>query len=252
MLVQSLELILSMTDILVVDKLTKSFGNLMAVNQLSFSVREGEVLGMMGPNGAGKTTVFNLITGAYPPSDGKVIYQGRDITHMSAANRCRLGIGRTYQIPRPFENMTVLENLLVGAEYGGQLKGKEAHALCMEILDFTGLSPKKDFFAGKLLLLDRKRLELARALATKPSLLLIDEVAAGLTEAEVERLLEIVKAIQKKGVTIIWVEHILMMMNKGVDRLLVLSGGRSLMCGDPRECMESKEVQEVYLGAEEE
>ena len=240
-----------MADILVIDKLTKWFGNLAAVNDLSFNVEQGEILGMMGPNGAGKTTVFNLITGVHPPTAGKVTYQGRDVTHFSASHRCRLGIGRTYQIPRPFENMTVLENLLVGAEYGGQLKGKEARALCTEILDFTGLSPKKDLFAGKLMLLDRKRLELARGLATKPSLLLIDEVAAGLTEGEVERLLEIVKAIQRKGVTIIWVEHILMMMNKGVDRLLVISGGQALMCGDPRECMESKEVQEVYLGAEE-
>ena len=240
-----------MPDILVIDKLTKWFGNLAAVNDLSFNVKQGEILGMMGPNGAGKTTVFNLITGVDSPTAGKVTYQGRDVTHFSASHRCRLGIGRTYQIPRPFENMTVLENLLVGAEYGGQLKGKEARALCAEILDFTGLAPKKDLFAGKLMLLDRKRLELARGLATKPSLLLIDEVAAGLTEGEVERLLEIVKAIQRKGVTIIWVEHILMMMNKGVDRLLVISGGQRLMCGDPRECMESKEVQEVYLGAEE-
>jgi branched-chain amino acid transport system ATP-binding protein len=240
-----------MPDILVIDKLTKWFGNLAAVNDLSFNVRQGEILGMMGPNGAGKTTVFNLITGVHPPTAGKVTYQGKDVTHFSASHRCRLGIGRTYQIPRPFENMTVLENLLVGAEYGGQLKGKEARALCSEILDFTGLTPKKDLFAGKLMLLDRKRLELARGLATKPSLLLIDEVAAGLTEGEVERLLEIVKAIRSKGVTIIWVEHILMMMNKGVDRLLVISGGQALMCGDPRECMESKEVQEVYLGVEE-
>ncbi len=215
-----------MPDILVIDKLTKWFGNLAAVNDLSFSVEQGEILGMMGPNGAGKTTVFNLITGVDPPTAGKVTYQGRDVTHFSASHRCRLGIGRTYQIPRPFENMTVLENLLVGAEYGGQLKGKEARALCAEILDFTGLASKKDLFAGKLMLLDRKRLELARGLATKPSLLLIDEVAAGLTEGEVERLLEIVKAIQRKGVTIIWVEHILMMMNKGVDRLLVISGGQ--------------------------
>lgn len=240
-----------MPDILVIDKLTKWFGNLAAVNDLSFNVRQGEILGMMGPNGAGKTTVFNLITGVHPPTAGKVTYQGKDVTHFSASHRCRLGIGRTYQIPRPFENMTVLENLLVGAEYGGQLKGKEARSLCAEILDFTGLTPKKDLFAGKLMLLDRKRLELARGLATKPSLLLIDEVAAGLTEGEVERLLEIVKAIRSKGVTIIWVEHILMMMNKGVDRLLVISGGQALMCGDPRECMESKEVQEVYLGVEE-
>jgi branched-chain amino acid transport system ATP-binding protein len=240
-----------MPEILVVQDLTKTFGNLTAVDHLTFDVQEGEILGMMGPNGAGKTTVFNLITGVYGPSRGKVIYKGMDVTHLPAARRCRLGIGRTYQIPRPFENMTVFENLLVGAEYGANLKGKQARAEATEVLDFTALLPKKEVFAGKLPLLDRKRLELARALATKPSLLLIDEVAAGLTEAEVEALLHIVKSIQAKGVTIIWVEHILMMMNKGVDRLLVINGGKWLMCADPKECMESKEVQEVYLGMEE-
>jgi branched-chain amino acid transport system ATP-binding protein len=148
--------------------------------------------------------------------------------------------------------MTVFENLLVGAEYGANLKGKQARMEATEVLEFTGLLPKKNIFSGKLPLLDRKRLELARALATKPTLLLIDEVAAGLTEAEVEDLLRIVKAIQQKGVTIIWVEHILMMLNRGVDRLLVINGGKWLMCGDPRECMESKEVHEVYLGMDEE
>ena len=240
-----------MSEILLVQDLTKTFGNLTAVDHLTFDVQEGEILGMMGPNGAGKTTIFNLITGVYGPSRGKVIYKGKDVTHLSAAHRCRLGIGRTYQIPRPFENMTVFENLLVGAEYGANLKGKQARAEATEVLDFTALLPKKEVFAGKLPLLDRKRLELARALATKPSLLLIDEVAAGLTEAEVEALLHIVKSIQAKGVTIIWVEHILMMMNKGVDRLLVINAGKWLMCADPKECMESKEVQEVYLGMEE-
>lgn len=240
-----------MAGILAVENLTKTFGNLTAVDHLTFDVQEGEILGMMGPNGAGKTTVFNLITGVYKPSRGKVIYKGKDVTHLRASHRCRLGIGRTYQIPRPFENMTVFENLLVGAEYGANLKGRQARVEATEILDFTGLLPKKDLFAGKLPLLDRKRLELARALATKPTLLLIDEVAAGLTEAEVEDLLHTVKSIQQKGVTIIWVEHILMMMNKGVDRLLVINGGKWLMCGDPKECMESKEVQEVYLGMEE-
>ena len=240
-----------MPGILAVENLTKTFGNLTAVDRLTFDVQEGEILGMMGPNGAGKTTVFNLITGVYKASGGKVIYKGKDVTHLSASHRCRLGIGRTYQIPRPFENMTVFENLLVGAEYGANLKGRQARVEATEILNFTGLSPKKDLFAGKLPLLDRKRLELARALATKPTLLLIDEVAAGLTEAEVEDLLHTVKSIRQKGVTIIWVEHILMMMNKGVDRLLVINGGKWLMCGDPKECMESKEVQEVYLGMEE-
>lgn len=237
---------------LTIQSLSKTFGNLTAVDNLTFDVQEGEILGMMGPNGAGKTTVFNLITGVYKPSGGKVIYRGTDVTHFSAAHRCGLGIGRTYQIPRPFENMTVFENLLVGAEYGANLKGKQARMEATEVLEFTGLLPKKNIFSGKLPLLDRKRLELARALATKPTLLLIDEVAAGLTEAEVEDLLRIVKAIQQKGVTIIWVEHILMMLNRGVDRLLVINGGKWLMCGDPRECMESKEVHEVYLGMDEE
>jgi len=241
-----------MPEMLTIQSLSKTFGNLTAVDNLTFDVQEGEILGMMGPNGAGKTTVFNLITGVYKPSGGKVIYRGTDVTHFSAAHRCGLGIGRTYQIPRPFENMTVFENLLVGAEYGANLKGKQARMEATEVLEFTGLLPKKNIFSGKLPLLDRKRLELARALATKPTLLLIDEVAAGLTEAEVEDLLRIVKAIQQKGVTIIWVEHILMMLNRGVDRLLVINGGKWLMCGDPRECMESKEVHEVYLGMDEE
>jgi branched-chain amino acid transport system ATP-binding protein len=241
-----------MPEILIIQNLTKTFGSLTAVDNLTFDVEEGEILGMMGPNGAGKTTVFNLITGVYKPSAGKVIYRGTDVTYLPASHRCCLGIGRTYQIPRPFENMTVFENLLVGAEYGANLKGKQARIEATGVLDFTGLLPKKDTFAGKLPLLDRKRLELARALATKPSLLLIDEVAAGLTEAEVENLLHIVKAIQQKGVTIIWVEHVLMMLNRGVDRLLVINGGKWLMCGDPKECMESKEVHEVYLGMEEE
>lgn len=239
-----------MGNILTVQDLTKNFGSLTAVDHLSFEVQEGEILGMMGPNGAGKTTVFNLITGVYKPDNGKIIFKGKDVTNFSAFQRCRLGIGRTYQIPRPFENMTVFENLLVGSEYGANLKGKQANKEALELLSFTGLLPKKDIFAGKLSLLDRKRLELARALATKPTLLLIDEVAAGLTEAEVEDLLQIVKSIQNKGITIIWVEHIIMMMNKGVERLLVINQGRWLMCGDPKTCMESKEVQEVYLGME--
>jgi branched-chain amino acid transport system ATP-binding protein len=240
-----------MSKILSIQNLTKTFGNLTAVDDLSFDVQKGEILGMMGPNGAGKTTVFNLITGVYRTDGGKIVYEGTDVTHYSAAHRCRLGIGRTYQIPRPFENMTVFENLLVGAEYGANLKGKQALTEATQILEFTGLLSKKYIFAGKLTLLDRKRLELARALATQPTLLLIDEVAAGLTEAEVENLLHIVKSIQQKGITIIWVEHIMMMMNKGVDRLLVINGGKWLMCGDPKECMESKEVHEVYLGIEE-
>src|SRR3972149_2046183 len=177
-----------MPDILTVQNLTKTFGNLTAVDSLTFNVEEGEILGMMGPNGAGKTTVFNLITGVYKPSRGQVIYKSTEVTHFSASHRCRLGIGRTYQIPRPFENMTVFENLLVGAEYGANLKGNQARAEATDILDFTGLLSKKEVFAGKLPLLDRKRLETARALATKPNLLLTDGVGGCLTGAGGENL----------------------------------------------------------------
>ena len=241
-----------MPDILVIDKLTKWFGNLAAVNDLSFNVEQGEILGMMGPNGAGKTTVFNLITGVYPPYSREGHLPGQ---------RCHpsLGVAPVSTGDRPDlpDSAPLRKHDRSGKPAGGSgvrrsVERERRLALSAQrFLTSPGSAPKKDLFAGKLMLLDRKRLELARGLATKPSLLLIDEVAAGLTEGEVERLLEIVKAIQRKGVTIIWVEHILMMMNKGVDRLLVISGGQSLMCGDPRECMESKEVQEVYLGAEE-
>jgi branched-chain amino acid transport system ATP-binding protein len=240
-----------MSDILVTNKLTKDFGRLRAVDQLSFEVREGEILGMMGPNGAGKTTVFNLLTGVYKPDRGTITFNGRDITHESPSRRCRLGIGRTYQIPRPFEKMTAYENMLVGSVHGGRLSEKEARKGIHEILEMVGLLPKTNRFAGSLSFLDRKRLELGRALATNPTLLLIDEVAAGLTEAEVEQVLKIVKKIQERGITIVWIEHILMMMSEGVERLLMIAEGQQLLCGDPKEVMGSKEVLDVYLGVEE-
>jgi len=240
-----------MPDILVTTDLTKDFGRLRAVDQLSFEVKEGEILGMMGPNGAGKTTVFNLLTGVYRPDRGVIRFDGRDITNEAPPKRCRWGIGRTYQIPRPFEKMTVYENMLVGAVHGGRLTEKGARVGIHETLELTSLSSKKDDFAGTLPLLDRKRLELGRALATNPTLLLIDEVAGGLTEAEVEQILKIVKKIQEGGVTIVWIEHILMMMSEGVDRLLVIAEGRKLLSGDPKEVMDSREVLEAYLGVEE-
>jgi branched-chain amino acid transport system ATP-binding protein len=240
-----------MPDILVTTDLTKDFGRLRAVDQLSFEVKEGEILGMMGPNGAGKTTVFNLLTGVYRPDRGVIRFDGRDITNEAPPKRCRWGIGRTYQIPRPFEKMTVYENMLVGAVHGGRLTEKGARVGIHETLELTSLSSKKDDFAGALPLLDRKRLELGRALATNPTLLLIDEVAGGLTEAEVEQILKIVKKIQESGVTIVWIEHILMMMSEGVDRLLVIAEGRKLLSGDPKEVMDSREVLEAYLGVEE-
>jgi branched-chain amino acid transport system ATP-binding protein len=240
-----------MPEILVVDNLHKSFGRLVAVDDLSLDVKQGEILGMMGPNGAGKTTVFNLLTGVIKPDEGTITFNGKNITHESPSRRCRLGLGRTYQIPQPFGKMTVFENLLVAAVHGGALSERKARGEIHGILDMIGLFPKKNDLAGGLPLLDRKALELGRALATQPSLILLDEVAGGLTESETERVLKIVKAIQQRGISIVWIEHILMMMSEGVDRLLVISGGRWLKCGHPGEVMNSEEVLECYLGAEE-
>ncbi len=240
------------TDILIVNHLNKKFGQLKAVDDLSFEVREGEILGMIGPNGAGKTTVFNLITGTLKPDGGKIIFKGKDITFLSAAKRCHLGIGRTYQIPCPFEKMTVFENLMVAAIYGGKLHRKMAKEEANYILELIGISQMKNFISGELSLLNRKRLEIGRALATKPNLILLDEVAGGLTEIEARQLLQLVKKISEMGITIIWIEHILSMMSEGVDRLLAISEGRWLKCGDPKEVMNSEEVLKCYLGFEDE
>ena len=239
------------SDLLVVENLSRSFGSLAAVSNLSFEVHRGEILGIMGPNGAGKTTVFNLLTGIIKPDSGRVFLDGKDITRFSPAKRCRAGIGRTYQIPRPFTKMTVLENLMVAAVHGGGLLEKRAKHQSDAILEQIKLTSVRNKFAGSLSLLDRKRLELGRALATQPELILIDEVAGGLTEKEVEALLVIVKEIQKQGITIIWIEHIMMMMSEGADRVLVISEGQRLECGNPSEVMCSKDVLECYLGEEE-
>jgi len=239
------------TDLLVVRNLNRSFGKLAAVSDLSFDVQRGEILGLMGPNGAGKTTVFNLLTGVLKPDTGSILLDGRDITRLSPAKRCRAGIGRTYQIPRPFTKMTVLENLMVAAVHGGGLTEKKAKRTSDEVLALIKLTSVRNNFAGNLSLLDRKRLELGRALASKPGLILIDEVAGGLTEKEVEQLLAIVKEIQRQGITIIWIEHIMMMMSEGADRVLAIAEGKQMLCGNPSEVMRSKEVLECYLGEEE-
>ncbi len=240
----------TMEDILTVNNLNKSFGSLVAVHDLSFEVKTGEILGVMGPNGAGKTTVFNLLTGILKPDSGEIVFEGGDITAESPSKRCRLGMGRTYQIPRPFDKMTVYENLLVAAVHGAGIGEKSAKETIREILEITTLYPLKNHLSGGLPLLDRKRLELGRAMATRPSLILLDEVAGGLTEGEVGEVLQIVKKMQARGITIVWIEHILMMMSEGVDRLLVLSEGHRLNCGDPGEVMCSEEVLECYLGVE--
>lgn len=238
-----------MNEILTAKNLTKAFGRVQAVADVSFAVRDGELLGVLGPNGAGKTSMFNLLTGIYRPDGGQIVFEGRDITHMAAAKRCNLGLARTFQTPRPFGDMTVYENLLVATTFGGGQREKGCKEEVSQILKITDLWDQRNNFARSLSFLDRKRLELARALATRPKVLLLDEIAGGLTAAEAHEVLDVIKTIQSWGVTIIWIEHIMNMM-AGADRLLALTQGRTIMCGDPRSVMGSEAVMECYLGAE--
>ena len=228
-----------------------SFGSNHVLKSLSFELFETEVLGIIGPNGAGKTVLLNILTGIYNPSKGAIHYYGEDITDKSITQRCHMGFGRTFQVPRAFEKMTVYENVIVGGVYGDSLTEKEARINAIEILDMIGLGDKKEWFAGKLSLIDRKRLEIGRALATNPKILFFDEVAGGLTESEVENILDIVREIKARDISIIWIEHVLQTMRQGTDRVLCLYDGRNIICGCPDEVMNSREVIECYTGIEE-
>ena len=235
--------------ILELHDISKSFGALKAADAISFAVPEGEALGIIGPNGAGKSTLFSLVSGALTPSAGRVLLDGRDVTRTSAQQRCVAGIGRSHQIPAPFEKLTVFENLLVAACFGRGKREAEAVESCGGILEATGLLPKANRLAGSLSLLDRKRLEMARALATQPRLLLLDEIAGGLTEGECQELVAAIRKIHAAGTTIIWIEHIVHALLAVVSRLVVLNFGRMIAQGDPREVMDSAEVREIYLGS---
>ena len=240
-----------MTTLLTLANVSKSFGTLKVTDDLSFDLQRGEALGILGPNGAGKTTMFNLISGDVLADSGNVQFKGHDITRDSPHKRCRAGIGRSYQIALPFEGMTVFENLLVGAMFGSEHHAeRDAYDRCVEILDRTGLLDKANRLAGTLTLLDRKRLELARALATEPEVLLLDEIAGGLTEHEAHELVELVKSIRSQGISIIWIEHVVHALIAVATRLLVINFGSKLAEGDPQQVMASPEVRRVYMGLE--
>jgi branched-chain amino acid transport system ATP-binding protein len=234
--------------ILKLDNLTRSFGSLKAVDGVHLELAAGEALGIIGPNGAGKSTLFNLVTGLIRPDDGGVHFDGRDITNAPPRARCIAGIGRSFQIPRPFENLTVFENLLVAAIHGRGQREAQVIDACGDILERTGLLALANRRAGTLNLLGRKRLELARALASAPRLLLLDEIAGGLTEAECGELVELITAIKSSGVTIVWIEHIVHALVAVVSRLMVLNFGRKIVDGEPRAVMASNEVREIYMG----
>jgi branched-chain amino acid transport system ATP-binding protein len=227
---------------------SKAFGAIVVAERIDLSLSAGEALGVIGPNGAGKSTLFNLITGMLRPDSGRVILDGRDITDLAPEDRCRAGIGRSFQIPLPFDHLSVFENLSVAALFGGGMGQAEAIQHCGRTLELTGLEAKANRPAGSLPLLDRKRLELARALATRPRTLLLDEIAGGLTEAECQELVETIRTIHAGGVGIIWIEHVVHALLAVVQRLVVLDFGRVVAQGVPAEVMRSSEVQTIYMG----
>lgn len=234
--------------ILSVQGLSKAFGALRVAENISFDVDEGEILGIIGPNGAGKTTIFALLAGNLPMDGGQIILHGQEISSAPAHERSRLGLARTYQVPKPFAHMTVFENLKVAALFGGGLEEVECEGWISQVLDLTGMVAARDTLAGRLPLLLRKRHELARALATRPSVLLVDEVAAGLTDLEVDEFIALIKEIQLSGITVIWIEHVMKTMLTATDRLMALAGGRLIASGPPQEVIASEEVRRVYLG----
>ena len=239
-----------MSAILALDGVSKSYGALKVTDNISLSVAQGETLGILGPNGAGKTTLFNLISGDVRADAGRVSFDGSDVSREPPHRRCRLGIGRSYQIPQPFGAMTVFENLVAAASFGSQRPEKDTYGRAVEILRATGLLPKANRLAGSLTLLDRKRLELARALATEPKVLLLDEIAGGLTEHEAKELVQEIQRIKSQGITMIWIEHVVHALLAVADRLFVINFGQRLAEGRPDAVMNDPEVRRVYMGLE--
>lgn len=239
-----------MQKILEAKNLCKSFGAVNVADELSFSISEGEALGIIGPNGAGKTSLFNLITGTINQDKGSILFNGEIIDHLSSPDRCHKGICRSFQIPQPFGGLSVFENTFVAATHGAGLDSSKANETCIQILEKTGLISKANQLANSLTLLERKRLELARALCAQPKILLLDEIAGGLTESECKSLIQTVNEIKGSGISIIWIEHIVHALLSIVDRLIVINFGKKIADGNPKKTMKSKEVREIYIGIE--
>jgi len=240
-----------MSAILKLSGVSKRFGSLLAIDNLSMHLNEGEAVGVIGPNGfggPGEDIEHSRFAGA---DQGQVFFQGTEITHLRAFERCRRGIARSFQIPHPFAGMSVFENLLVGAAFGDGKPERRVYNRCVQVLEETGLLAKSNVRAGSLTLLDRKRLELARALATNPRVLLMDEIAGGLTEQEGRTLVEEITLIRERGVSIIWIEHVVHALLAVVDRLMVINFGKKIDDGEPRSVMASRAVKDIYMGREE-
>jgi len=235
--------------ILSVSGITKRFGGLVALKDVSFDVRRGEVVGLMGPNGAGKTTLLNVIAGEYTPNSGRIRFKGQEITHCPPHQICRLGIARTYQIPQPFVTLSVRENLMVSAIFGRTPQRMTAGLEEDKIFELVNLSEKRDTLAGNLPILSLKKLELSRALACHPELILLDEVAAGSTEVEIPQILATLQEIRRMGITMIIVEHVMRVLVRAVDRIVVIDKGMKIAEGEPQTVMNDSRVIDAYFGA---
>jgi branched-chain amino acid transport system ATP-binding protein len=228
--------------------LVKRYGELVVLDGVHFRVGAGDAVGVVGPNGAGKTTLLSVLAGSVAPTGGVVRLRGDDVTRLPPSARCRRGIGRAHQVPRPFGGMTVLENVLVGVSAGAQLRGRAAYARCVEVLELCGLAELANRRGDSLGLLHRKRLELARSLATRPAVLLLDEIGAGLTDAEADQLVATIRELRRQGVALAWIEHIVHVLVQVVDRLVCMDAGRVIADGPPRAVLENAAVIDAYLG----
>jgi len=234
--------------ILTIDHVSKRFGGLAAVNDVSFTVRQGEVIGIMGPNGAGKSTLFNLIAGVYKPTSGKITFKGQDITGLSSDRICHLGIGRTFQIPQPFSNLTPRLNVVIAAMYGRGMSRAAAEEEATRLFEVVGFTERAGVCCRDLTAVALKRLEIARAMAGDPAVVLLDEVAAGSNDSELPRLLAIIANMKKMGKTVILVEHVMKVLVEAVDRLIVMDKGSKLMEGTPTEVLQDQRVIDAYFG----
>jgi branched-chain amino acid transport system ATP-binding protein len=237
-------------ELLRVENLSKSFGAITVADKVNLAIAEGDALGIIGPNGAGKTSLFNLISGTVAADSGRIVLLGKDVTGLSMEKRCRAGLGRTFQIPQPFAGMTAFENCLVAATAGAKKTERHSYEHCAEVLRGMHLLAKANVLAGSLTLLERKALEMARALCSEPRVLLLDEIAGGLTPAEASELVETIRNVHRQGVAIVWIEHVVHALMAVVNRLVVVNFGAKVMEGDPAEVMESAEVKRIYMGME--
>jgi branched-chain amino acid transport system ATP-binding protein len=240
---------MSSTDALLSARgLRKQYGALVVLDGVNFEVRRGDAIGIVGPNGAGKTTLLSLLSGSQVATAGTIGFNGNDVSSLDAARRCRMGIVRTHQVPQPFSGMTVFENVFTAATHGGGFRQSEAYERCIDAIELCGMTKVANRRAATLGLLDRKRLELTRALATNPQVLLLDEIGGGLTDGEAAELVQTIKVLHARDIAIVWIEHIVHVLLQVAKRLVCMDAGRVIAQGDPQEVLSNATVVDAYLG----